>query len=104
MFLKKLKKLWTDVIGKVEGEVIIGIAKQVATKLTSTFPENGMRYLEIYKKILDTHMYYANISSKLCHAINIANNLQKNITSQNYYKIRLFWYIPLSLQNTPYSI
>lgn len=65
---KKLKQLGIDVIGKVEDEVIIDIAKQVATKLTVTFPNIGMSYLEIFKKIIDTPMYYANISNGIAEA------------------------------------
>lgn len=66
MFLERdLKQLGIEVAEKVEDEKIVEIAGQVATKLTAAFPKNEISYLDIYRILLSTPMYYANISSEM---------------------------------------
>ena len=77
MFLdKELKQLGIEVTEKVEDEKIVEIAGQVATKLTATFPKNDISYLEIYRILLSTPMYYADISNGMSEA----NYYYKNST------------------------
>lgn len=77
MFLKReLKQLGIEVTKKVEDEKIIELARQVATKLTVAFPKNNISYLEIYRNLLSTPMYYAKISGKMSEA----NYYYKNST------------------------
>lgn len=56
------------VIGKLEDEKIIDIVNQVSTRLMTAFPDNNLSYLDIYKTLLDTPMYYASIPEGLSKA------------------------------------
>jgi hypothetical protein len=75
-FERDLKQLGIEVAEKVEDEKVIEIAGQVATKLTAGFPNINISYLEIYRILLETPMYYANI----LNGISEVNYFYKNST------------------------
>lgn len=54
-----------EVIGKIEDEKVIDIVNQVSTRLMVAYPEMNLSYLDIYKTLLDTPMYYAKIPDGL---------------------------------------
>lgn len=54
-----------EVIKKLEDEKIIDIVNQVSTRLMVAYPESKLSYLDIYKTLLDTPMYYAKIPEGL---------------------------------------
>lgn len=62
---RKLENLGIEVTGKVEDEKVIAIVDEVTTKIKCAFPENNINYLDIYKALLDTPMYYAKIPQGL---------------------------------------
>lgn len=69
MFLEKdLKQLGIEEVEKLPDQMIIDISGQVATKLVVTFSESNLNYLEIYRLLLETPMFYANISSEIAKA------------------------------------
>ena len=69
MFKKNLlKDTGIEVIRKIEDEKIIDIVNQVSKKIIAAFPENNFNYLDIYKTLLDTPMYYAKIPEGLSKA------------------------------------
>ena len=65
---KNLKNIGIEVIRKVEDENVIAIVDKVATKIKNTFYDNNINYLDIYKTLLDTPMYYATIPNGLSEA------------------------------------
>lgn len=64
---KKLENIGIEVIDKFEDEEIIRLAYKVTDKIVQAFPNNNLNYLNIYKTLLDTPMYYAKISKGLSH-------------------------------------
>ena len=54
-----------EVLEKLEDEKVIDIVNQVSTLLVKAFPNSGLNYLDIYKTLLDTPMYYAKIPEGL---------------------------------------
>ena len=56
------------VIDKIEDKKIIDIVNQVSTRIMTAFPDNKLNYLDIYKTLLDTPMYYARIPKGLSKA------------------------------------
>ena len=57
-----------EVIEPLQDERIINIVNQVSTRIMTAFPDNNLRYLDIYKTLLDTPMYYARIPKGLSKA------------------------------------
>ena len=57
-----------EVIDKLEDEKIIDIVSQVSTRLMVAYPNSNLSYLDIYKTLLDTPMYYAKIPVGLSKA------------------------------------
>ena len=65
---RNLEEMGIKVMDKVEDLIIIEISNQVTNKLTKTFPKCNFGYLDLYKKLLDTPMYYAEIPDGLSKA------------------------------------
>jgi len=57
-----------EVIEPLQDEKIIDIVNQVSTRIITAFPNNKLSYLEIYKTLLDTPMYYAKVPKGLSKA------------------------------------
>ena len=57
-----------EVIEPLEEEKIIDIVNQVSTRIMTAFPDNKLSYLDIYRTLLDTPMYYARIPKGLSKA------------------------------------
>ncbi len=57
-----------EVIEPLQDEKIIDIVNQVSTRIMMAFPDNDLSYLDIYKTLLDTPMYYAKIPKGLSKA------------------------------------
>ena len=57
-----------QVIDKLEDKKIIDIVNQVSTRIMTAFPDNKLNYLDIYKTLLDTPMYYARVPKGLSKA------------------------------------
>ena len=57
-----------EVLDKLEDGKIIDIVNQVSTRLMVAFPDSNLSYLDIYKTLLDTPMYYAKIPEGLSKA------------------------------------
>ena len=57
-----------EVTEPLEDEKIIDIVNQVSTRIKTAFPDNNLSYLDIYKTLLDTPMYYARIPKGLSKA------------------------------------
>ena len=57
-----------EVIEPLQDEKIIDIVNQVSTRIMTAFPNNNLSYLDIYKTLLDTPMYYAKIPKGLSKA------------------------------------
>ena len=57
-----------EVIEPLQDERIIDIVNQVSTRIMTAFPNNNLSYLDIYKTLLDTPMYYAKIPKGLSKA------------------------------------
>lgn len=57
-----------EVIEPLQDERIINIVNQVSTRIMTAFPNNNLSYLDIYKTLLDTPMYYARIPKGLSKA------------------------------------
>ena len=57
-----------QVIKSLEDKDIIEIANQVSNKIMTAFPDSNLSYLDIYKTLLDTPMYYAEIPEGLSKA------------------------------------
>lgn len=57
-----------EVIEPLEEKKIIDIVNQVSTRIMTAFPDNKLSYLDIYKTLLDTPMYYARIPKGLSKA------------------------------------
>ena len=57
-----------EVIEPLQDEKIIDIVNQVSTRIMTAFPDNNLSYLDIYKTLLDTPMYYARIPKGLSKA------------------------------------
>ena len=57
-----------EVTEPLEDERIIDIVNQVSTRIMTAFPDNNLSYLDIYKTLLDTPMYYARIPRGLSKA------------------------------------
>ena len=69
MFGKRdLENLGIEVTRKIEDKNIVKIVNQVTDKLIEAFPKHKLNYLDIYKSLLDTPMYYAKIPSGLSKA------------------------------------
>lgn len=63
MFIEKnLKNLGIEVTNEIEDKNVIEIVSQVSTKLVAAFPESDLKYLDIYRTLLSTPMYYAKIT------------------------------------------
>lgn len=62
---KRLENLGIEVKRKVEDEKVVAIVDEVSTRIKTTFPEANINFLEIYKTLLDTPMYYAKIPEGL---------------------------------------
>ena len=56
---KELKKNGIEVIEKVDKELAVKIAKEVAQKIYITFPNYGLKEEELYKNIEQLQMYKA---------------------------------------------
>ena len=56
------------VIDRIEDKKVIDIVNQVSTRIMTAFPDNKLNYLDIYKTLLDTPMYYARIPKGLSKA------------------------------------
>ena len=65
---KSLKNIGIEAIKKVEDENIISIADKVSTRIKNTFSNSNINYLNIYKTLLETPMYYAKIPQGLSEA------------------------------------
>ena len=63
-----LEVMGIKVIEKVDDLIIIEISNQVINKLTKILPKCNSGYLNLYKKLLDTPMYYAEIPERLSKA------------------------------------
>ena len=57
-----------EVIEQLEEEKIIDIVNQVAIRIMTAFPSHNLSYIEIYRTLLDTPMYYARIPKGLSKA------------------------------------
>lgn len=57
-----------EVIEPLEEEKIIDIVNQVAIRIMTAFPNHNLSYLDIYRTLLDTPMYYAKIPKGLSKA------------------------------------
>lgn len=57
-----------EVIEPLQDERIIDIVNQVSTRIMTAFPDSNLSYLDIYKTLLDTPMYYARIPKGLSKA------------------------------------
>lgn len=57
-----------EVIEPLQDERIINIVNQVSTRIMTAFPNNNLSYLDIYKTLLDTPMFYARIPKGLSKA------------------------------------
>ena len=57
-----------EVIEPLQDEKVIDIVNQVSTRIMTAFPDNDLSYLDIYKTLLDTPMYYAKIPKGLSKA------------------------------------
>ena len=57
-----------EVIEPLQDEKIIDIVNQVSTRIMTAFSNNNLSYLNIYKTLLDTPMYYAKIPKGLSKA------------------------------------
>lgn len=57
-----------EVIEQLEDEKIIDIVNQVAIRIMTAFPNHNLSYLDIYRTLLDTPMYYAKIPKGLSKA------------------------------------
>ena len=82
---KKLENLGIEVIDRIEDEKVIKIVDEVSTKIKNTFSNANINYLEIYKTLLDTPMYYAKIPDGLSEV----NYLYK--TSTIYFSDKMNW-------------
>lgn len=65
---KSLGNTGIEVIESLEEEKIIDIVNQVSTRIMTAFPDNKLSYLDIYRTLLDTPMYYARIPKGLSKA------------------------------------
>lgn len=65
---KNLGNTGIEVIEPLEEEIIVDIVNQVSTRIMAAFPDNKLSYLDIYKTLLDTPMYYARIPKGLSKA------------------------------------
>ena len=65
---RKLEHLGIEVLDRVEDEKVISFVDEVSTKIKITFPESNINFLDIYKTLLDTPMYYAKIPQGLSEA------------------------------------
>lgn len=65
---KNLGNTGIEVIEPLEEEIIVDIVNQVSTRIMTAFPDNKLSYLDIYKTLLDTPMYYARIPKGLSKA------------------------------------
>ena len=65
---KNLGNTGIEVIEPLGDEKIIDIVNQVSTRIMTAFPDNKLSYLDIYKTLLDTPMYYARIPKGLSKA------------------------------------
>ena len=69
MFEKNnLETVGIQVTRKIEDQTIVEIVNQVTNKLVNAFPNHQLKYLDIYKALLDTPMYYAKIPEGLSKA------------------------------------
>ena len=57
-----------EVIEPIQDEIIIDIVNQVSTRIMTAFPNSNFSYLDIYKTLLDTPMYYAKVPKGLSKA------------------------------------
>lgn len=57
-----------EVIEPLQDEKVIDIVNQVSTRIMTAFPESNLSYLDIFKTLLDTPMYYAKIPKGLSKA------------------------------------
>ena len=57
-----------EVIEPLQDKRIIDIVNQVSARIMTAFPDNKLNYLDIYKTLLDTPMYYARIPKGLSKA------------------------------------
>ena len=57
-----------EVIEPLQDQRIINIVNQVSARIMTAFPDNRLKYLDIYKTLLDTPMYYARIPKGLSKA------------------------------------
>ena len=65
---KNLGNTGIEVIEPLEEEIIVDIVNQVSTRIMAAFTDNKLSYLDIYKTLLDTPMYYARIPKGLSKA------------------------------------
>ncbi len=66
MFEKSgLENLGIIPIDRVEDQKVINLVNQVSNKLLLAFPDAKLNYLDIYKALLDTPMFYAKIPGGL---------------------------------------
>lgn len=63
--MSNLGNIGIEVIDKLEDEKIIDIVNQVSTRLMVAYPNSNLSYLDIYKTLLDTPMYYAKVPEGL---------------------------------------
>lgn len=73
---KNLKNLGIEAIEEIEDNNVIEVISQVSTKLVATFPDNNLKYLDIYRTLLSTPMYYA----KIAKGMSKVNYYYKNST------------------------
>ena len=57
-----------EVIEPLQDEKVIDIVNQVSTRIMTAFPDSNLSYLDIFKTLLDTPMYYARIPKGLSKA------------------------------------
>ena len=57
-----------EVIEQLEDEKVIDVVNQVAIRIMTAFPNHNLSYLDLYRTLLDTPMYYAKIPKGLSKA------------------------------------
>ena len=57
-----------EVLEPLQDEKVIDIVNQVSTRIMTAFPDSNLSYLDIFKTLLDTPMYYARIPKGLSKA------------------------------------
>ena len=65
---KSLSDIGIKVTKKLDDRDVIEIVNKVSNKLVLAFPDSGLSFLNIYKTLLDTPMYYAKIDKGLSEA------------------------------------